>query len=408
MAMRRLSASPSPPNSSSSPRGPKRIKRPHSFPADQAVQDSSQTIIMTCPKLSDAAKIRFAGGIQTVPDIEHDLDQLRDRRLQARENSFFIPPQAKPTLQSSDDTLFPLMETTLEFLSGSGQVLLLLGDSGGGKSTFSLELEHTLWMAYKRGGPIPLYINLPAIDEPSQDLIAKQLRHHSFLEEQIQDLMLYRQFIAICDGYDESQLKTNLHSTNQFNQPGQWMVKVVVSCRSQYLGSDYRSRFQPQSSNHYVRAAPERMLEAVIAPFSRELIELYVEQYVKNPPAHQNVQNRPVWTYEEYMEKLTKVPKLMELVSNPFLLALSLKVLPDIIDSKKDLSALRITRVQLYDGFVKHWLDVNKVRLESSTLSDSERRAFDSILDDSFLRRGVQFQKDLAAAIFKEQAGNPV
>ncbi|KAG0367726.1 hypothetical protein BGX24_003111, partial [Mortierella sp. AD032] len=111
MAMRNLSVSPSPPSSSSSPRGPKQTTSPPSLLADQAAQGSSQVIIMACdPTLSDEAEIQFVGGVQTLPDIEHNLQQLRDQRLQARVNSLFIPPQAKPTLRSSDDTLFPLME----------------------------------------------------------------------------------------------------------------------------------------------------------------------------------------------------------------------------------------------------------------------------------------------------------
>ncbi|KAH7028228.1 hypothetical protein BKA57DRAFT_525370 [Linnemannia elongata] len=111
MATRRLSDSPSPLSSSSSSRGPKRIKRPPSFLADQAAQDSSQSIITACdPMFCDAANILFVGGIQAAPDIEHNLHQFRDQRLKARENSLFVPPQAKPTFQSSDEALVPLME----------------------------------------------------------------------------------------------------------------------------------------------------------------------------------------------------------------------------------------------------------------------------------------------------------
>ncbi|KAK3807395.1 MAG: hypothetical protein J3R72DRAFT_499470 [Linnemannia gamsii] len=121
--------------------------------------------------------------VQGVSSVEYDLHRLRMQRLKEGENALYVPPQAKPSLQSSDDSLFPLMEKTLEFLTGSGQVFLLLGDSGGGKSTFNLQLERTLWRDYKRGGAIPLHINLPAIDNPQQDMIAKQLRHiHHFSE----------------------------------------------------------------------------------------------------------------------------------------------------------------------------------------------------------------------------------
>ncbi|KAF9909822.1 hypothetical protein EC991_007993 [Linnemannia zychae] len=341
--------------------------------------------------------------------LENDIHRLKVQRLKEYSRTIYIPPLAKPALRADETTLLPLMERALTFLESQQQVLLLLGDSGAGKSTFNLKLENTLWTSYKHDALIPLYINLPTIDDPAQNLIAKQLQYYDFSEEQIQELKLYREFVLICDGYDESQLEINIHSANEFHKQGQWKVKMVVSCRSQYLGVDYRSRFQPQLSGMHGHDV-ELMMEAVISPFSEEQIEQYVEQYVKELETGSITHNRPAWTFEEYMEKLTKIPKLMGLVSNPFLLALALEALPGVVGLKKDFSAIRITRVLLYDGFVKHWLDVNKARLESSILSDSERSEFYLILDDAdgFEYHSIRFQKNLAAAIFKEQDGQPV
>jgi hypothetical protein len=101
-----------------------------------------------------------------------------------------------------------------------------------------------------------------------------------FSVEQIQEVKQNRQFIVICDGYDESQLTANLHTTNQFNRPGQWSVKLVVSCRMHYLSQDYRGRFVPQGSGHHNRSAIDRFQEAVIALFSKEHIKDNVDQYV--------------------------------------------------------------------------------------------------------------------------------
>ncbi|KAF9148999.1 hypothetical protein BG015_009232, partial [Linnemannia schmuckeri] len=361
-------------------------------------------------QLSTSSSSPLLEKVQAAPAVNYEIYVLKLQRLSERINAVYIPPQARPTLKSDDDTLFPLMEKAQEFLASHRTVLLLLGDSGAGKSTFNLQLERTLWNSYKAYGPVPLYINLPTIDDPAHDLIEKQLSYCNFSEDQIRELKLHRQFILICDGYDESQLKTNLYTTNQFNQPGQWKVKVVISCRSQYLGADYRSRFQPHSTDRYARSTPDLMLEAVIAPFSRFQIEQYVEQYVKSQSAAPViVQNRQTWSKDEYMRTLTNVPKLIELVSNPFLLTLSLDALPEVIDPKKEnLSSIRITRVQLYDGFVKQWLRVNKARLESNPLTPSDQKAFDLLTEDDFFYHGTEFQKNLAAAIFQKQKKNPV
>ncbi|KAF9982350.1 hypothetical protein BGZ65_002957, partial [Modicella reniformis] len=84
-------------------------------------------------------------GVQNRPDVEANLRQLRKQRLSERGNAVYIPPQAKASLQASNDARFPLMEKVKEFLDSDLKVFLLLGDSGAGKSTFSHELECNLW-----------------------------------------------------------------------------------------------------------------------------------------------------------------------------------------------------------------------------------------------------------------------
>ncbi|KAF9344454.1 hypothetical protein BGX34_005653, partial [Mortierella sp. NVP85] len=114
--------------------------------------------------------------VQERPYVEGSLRQMRRQRFKEREKVVYIPPQAKAGLQASDNIRFPLLEKVDEFLTSDQQVFLLLGDSGAGKSTFNRELECYLWRTYKKGGTIPLHINLPAIDKPEQDMIPKHLR----------------------------------------------------------------------------------------------------------------------------------------------------------------------------------------------------------------------------------------
>ncbi|KAF9900586.1 hypothetical protein EC991_007159 [Linnemannia zychae] len=347
--------------------------------------------------------------VQAIPKVEYEINLLKVQRLKEGYNPLFIPPQAKPSLQSPDDTLFPLMEKTMEFLEGPHQVLLLLGESGAGKSTFNVELERSLWEKYKKYGPIPLYVNLPTIVNPDQNLIYKVLKKYNFDDLQIQEMKLHRKFVVICDGYDESQLRVNLHTSNKWNQSGQWKVKVVVSCRGQYLGSDYRARFQPQGASRYDRQETfDHLEEAVIAAFNMKQVEQYVDQYAKNLTEADALPGQPLWTKEQYMEKLINIPNLMELVSNPFLLLLSLKSLPLVVQSRKELASIRITRVELYDCFVRQWLDVNRHRIEFSHLNDTDRGLFVELVDDGFVPQGLEFQTKLAQAIFKEQNGQPV
>ncbi|KAF8932180.1 hypothetical protein BGZ47_011519 [Haplosporangium gracile] len=345
---------------------------------------------------------------QRIPYMEYELYRLRLQRLEEEQQAVYIPPQAKPSLHATDDELFPLMEKVQEFLTSDRQVMLILGDSGAGKSTFNRHLERQLWQSYKRGGPIPLFINLSDIDEPKHDMVSKQLRFHNFNEDQIQELKLHRLLILICDGYDESQQQVNLHRTNFLNQPGQWNTKMVVTCRTQFLGPSYQDRFKPQQFDRYSATLQDLLQEAVIAPFSNEQIKGYIDQYVQDTNTRTLPGQAAVWSPEEYINKMRAIPNLMDLVRNPFLLTLSLSVLPKLVGSQQDVSSLRVTHVGLYDEFVKHWLETNKLRLQSNTLSKDEQDVLQMLMGDGFIAKGIDFQRRLADSIFKEQNGNPV
>ncbi|KAF9353181.1 hypothetical protein BGX34_011745, partial [Mortierella sp. NVP85] len=267
------------------------------------------------PSLPPVGPSSLLDRVQQRPDVDGHLRQVRRQRLKSRGTVVYIPPQAKATLHAHDDTRFPLMEKVKEFLAGDQRVFLLLGDSGAGKSTFNRELEYYLWQSYKKNDPIPLHINLPAIDKPEHDMIAKQLRKAEFTEPQIRELKIHRKFILICDGYDESQQTHNLYTSNRLNQPGEWNAKMVISCRSEYLGVDYRDRFQPGDRNNLSESVS--LQEAVITPFSMNQVQEYIAQYVS---VHQ-----PLWEVDEYKKALDHIPSLKELVKNPFLMSLSLE-----------------------------------------------------------------------------------
>lgn len=337
---------------------------------------------------------------ESTSSIEYGLQALRIRRLKEHYQPVYVPPMAKANLQAHNDALFSLMDKAQEFLASNRQVMLTLGDSGAGKSTFNRHLEHYLWINYFKGNPIPLFINLPTIREPQDDMIAKQLRIHGFADDQIMEMKQYREFFLICDGYDESQLVFNLHKTNRLNQLGEWRSKMIISCRTQFLGAVYRDRFVPQPADHYQTSRPDLFQEAVIAPFSKEQVHAYVACYVPLEP-------RP-WDTADYMRMLTTIPNLMDLVKNPFLLTLTLEALPGVIKDQQELSAIRITRVQLYDHFVDQWLGVNMRRLQNSVLDKNDREVLAELVEMGFISLGIDYATRLARAIFDKQDGNPV
>jgi hypothetical protein len=208
----------------------------------------------------------------------------------------------------------------------------------------------------------------------------------------------HRQFILICDGYDESQQTHNLYMSNQLNQSGEWDAQMVISCRSEYLGSDYRDRFQPGDRNK--RSDPSLFQEAVITPFTLDQVQAYIKQYVS---LHQ-----PLWRVSDYEDALDLIPSLRDLVKNPFLMTLSLEVLPRMMDPGQHLSTTRVTRVTLYDHFIEQWLERGKKRLRDKDLTPQAKAAFERLSSEGFTRNGIEYLKRLAVAIYKEQDGHPV
>ncbi|KAG0249284.1 hypothetical protein BGZ95_007603, partial [Linnemannia exigua] len=88
---------------------------------------------------------------------------------------------------------------------------------------------------------------------------------------------------------------------------------------------------------------------AVIAPFSKEQIENYVEQYVPLEPR--------TWRTEDYMDRLTTIPNLLDL---------------------------------------------------SNALSNHDRATFDQLLDAGFISMCIEYSMRLASAIFEKQDGGSV
>ncbi|KAF9972953.1 Transducin (beta)-like 1 X-linked receptor 1, partial [Modicella reniformis] len=327
--------------------------------------------------------------VQDTPDIETRLRRLRKQRLKEQGDAIFVPLQAKASLQASNYDRFLLMDNVKAFLSSDQNVFLLLGDSGAGKSTFNRALECELWNTYKKiDGDIPLYINLTLIDKPRYDLIPKQLQREGFTETQITEMKSRRQFVLICDEYeDNNQQMRNLYTTNRLNQPGQWNVKMVIGCRSEYLGSDYQLQ-------------PELFQQAVIMPFSADQVQDYINQHMS---AH-----KTLWEMHHYILALDQIPGLKDLAKNPLLLSLAMEVFSQMTNPGRHILMSRFIKVRFYDHLAENWFERSQKRLEKQDLSPQAREAFEMLTADGFTLNGVNYMKELAVAIYKNQGGNTV
>ncbi len=305
----------------------------------------------------------------------------------------YVEPRGKASLDASET--FKLLSKVRDALNEK-QVVLLTGDSGAGKTTLNRVLENHLWEHKKEHEVIPLFISLPSIDKPEHDLIAKALKKRGLSEFQIQKLKKEKQrFVFILDGYDEIRQTRNLYLHNRINQSDGWQGHVVISCRSEYLGQDYQSRFQP---NPNPQGDDPSFQEIVIEPFSEGERKEYIEKYVKR--------NTMGWSAQGYQEALEQ-PHLKALVSNPFLLRVVLEALPYLEDGEKTRTSMQL-RLDLYDQFVRRWFERNQQRLSAQDLTGPQRETFRALCDDGFAQHGLGFVQDLAVHLYTENGGNSV
>ncbi len=306
----------------------------------------------------------------------------------------YVEPRGKVGLNSQ--RAFPLLATVEAFLQSDKQVLLLTGDSGAGKSTFNRMLEMRLWESKKANDLLPLFISLPSIDKPEHDLITKALRKRGLSAFQIQKLKKEKQkFIFILDGYDEIRQTQNLYLSNQINQPDNWLGQMIISCRTEYLGQHYQSRFQP---NPHLQEKDASFEEITLEPFSKEECTSYLSKYVNH--------NSTGWTVQQYREALEQ-PHIQDLVSNPFLLRVVLEALPYLENEGKTRSAIQL-RLDLYDQFVRQWFERNEQRLSAQNLTEEKRERFRVLCDEGFAEYGIALAQDLAVHLYREQEGNPL
>ncbi|KAK3824830.1 MAG: WD40-repeat-containing domain protein [Benniella sp.] len=334
--------------------------------------------------------------VQDTPDVEILLRQLRKQRLKCGGSALYIETQAKATIDSSDQAPFLLMDKVKEFLNTDLKVFLVVGTSGVGKSTFCRELEYTLWKSYQTmGGHVPLYIDLTSIDNPNQDLVARQLQKAGFNSDQINEMRLYKKFVLICDEYDQIQDPENLYVGNELNQPGGWNVKMVVCSRIENLGANYLRCFQPM--NQDCEPQPELLRQAVIIPLHTDQVQDYINRYVSK--------HSHAWKADDFLQALGRNSDMKDVAESPLLLSLFLEVMPRMVESWQHLSTKKFTRVEVYDHIIENWFESSRRRLEEENSSPQTIEAFDRLTSDGFVSSGIHYLKRLTAAIYKNQDG---
>ena len=210
--------------------------------------------------------------------IEQKIQQIKEEALSNKDVqndlAAYIPVLGSRVLFDPKEQTFDLDQAVNQFLAGDRKVFLLLGDSGGGKSTYLRSLENRLWKDWDPTKPIPIFISLPTLKQPFNDAITETLKQKGFTDTEIKDLKSKYSFLFLLDGYDELKQKKNLYDSNQLDQ---WKGQTIITCRTQYLSgeqSSYHNYFAPRNQS-------TSLDEASISPFNSKQIEAYCRKYIQ-------------------------------------------------------------------------------------------------------------------------------
>ena len=292
---------------------------------------------------------------------------LRDDNIN-EELATYIPVNGSFQRYASQDTSnFDLATKVQELLTDNNKkVLLLLGSAGVGKSTFNRYLERYLWEKHQEGDLIPLFISLPSLTNPETELIQEYLRNlppsFSFSGQEIEVLKHQYKFVFILDGYDEINKLSNVYLKNHLEN---WQAKIIISCRTDYLtgiANNDTKIFMP-----YIGTKPQHQafVEMSVVPFSDEQITAYITKYLK---IHKNNPDKdlPWQEPKEYEEQIAKIPGLKKLIQTPFLLMVTMDIMPHIVKQYTGLEERErtiITRARLLDEFVQQLFEREEDKL---------------------------------------------
>lgn len=222
----------------------------------------------------------------------------------------YIPPQVGTYVNDpSPHDAGEMVKTWV--CKGNAKCLLLLGDSGAGKTLFGQWLvEEGFKKADVIGRRIPLFIPLSTQRDPSQGLIDQYLtsKEHGMgiTDENQREFIKQQPLLLILDGYDEIRTKNNI-KINLYRSNELWKLpnaKIIISCRSQALAAvhNYRTLFYP--CNPLDQLLDDQLQEYFIHPFTPEQIDAYLKKYVQH-----NQETLKLFFFQGTQKPLPAIPK---------------------------------------------------------------------------------------------------
>jgi WD40 repeat protein len=301
-----------------------------------------------------------------------------------------VIPEVKP--DKSD--LQPLMKVVEEnYLKSSCKMMVIVGDSGSGKSMFLEYLENQLLK--KKSDYFPIYIKLPQYikDFDSEKLFKNYLGDNKM--QGLSHLIEKEKILFLLDGYDEIPRQRNIYDFNNFKKFNK-NSKVIITCREEILLPDFRAHkyeFVPDD-NEKLLFEPRK-----IEKFSKEEIEHFLDSFLNNKNKFNDEEsNQILMTKSEYLNLFKKL-NLNELISNPLTLYIVTDVLPAMISEN-----IKVSLFNLYQTFVNKMIrkEIRRKDEFQKSLREFEINSNIKTEDDRIMLR-FRIARSLAVIIYQNK-----
>lgn len=263
-----------------------------------------------------------------------------------------------------------------QFLNSDNRLLLLLGDSGSGKTLFGQWLTNEFWQHPKEW--MPIFIHLPSMNI-KKGFFDKYLQKKCRLTVEESDYLKKEcKILLILDAFDEMKAESQKQNLYQLGDFSDWQIKIIISSRTEALVSLKDNTLQLLFETDHTRSSSPKLplQKRYVQAFNRSQITPYIETWKKcNPDLIRND--------IDYEKVLNTLPGLMGMIANPFILWTVMFSLPKIFDKYAHESLLErnhLTRLALYDNFTLAWFERQRDKLFDNGLIN--KIWSESIIDD--------------------------
>lgn len=277
-------------------------------------------------------------------------------------------------------------EATCTFLTAANQsLLILLGDFGAGKTTFTKHLFQSLATAFLSDpgkARMPIYINLREypghlnLSSLVTDLLVNQYRARCPGFSSIERLHREGKLVVIFDAFDEMASRTDYQTTLQnFNAVERLLIgkgKTLLACRTHYFKDQEEVTTVYGGTELYKLSRQNRYRLCYLQGFEPQQIEAYVKAVSGDES-------------QLYLKQIKETYNLEGLAQRPILLDMITEVLPTLVKRRQEVNS-----ATLYSVYVDFWLRRDDWR---TTLSKEERLKFTSAFANGIYDSGADVFK---------------